>query len=86
MDYRKNFVKAMQLVGELDQLLADSDLTFQEFKELIVARSKKTIDEETFKQKLKTLGTKREKMLTQYEWISRRVQEIKDEFGGKIEM
>ncbi len=84
MDYRKNFVKAMKLVEEMDQLLANLDQLFQQSVRLSLEYAQQQITKETYLEKIKILGFDRKEILLKYSFLGKRVQEIKDEFGGEI--
>lgn len=84
MDYRKNFVKAMKAVAQMDQLLAKMDDVFKSYHRLVIAKGKGEIDQEFFGYKIQQLGEERKFIFKKYAQLAKQIEEIKDEFGGQI--
>lgn len=74
----------MYAVADMDKLLSQMDEVFTEYHRLVMARAKQEMSVEEFTEKIKLLGKKRTNVLSQYQIVARRVEEIKKEFGGTI--
>lgn len=84
MDHRKNFVTAIRAVGDMDALLAQMDKIFLEYHRIVVAKLKNEIDAEIFKTKVKDLAKKRQEILIKYDLIAKKINKIKEEYGGEV--
>lgn len=84
MDYRKNFVRAMKAAADLDHILAELDELFLQSTKLSMLLIKEQISSADYQYELKQIGHERNKVLEKYSHIGKRIQAIKDEFGGEI--
>lgn len=84
MDHRKNFVTAIRAVADMDHLLAQMDKIFLEYHQTVIKKIKGEIDSDQFKDKVKELAHKRKQVFTQYDIITKKINRIKDEYGGEV--
>ena len=84
MDHRKNFVRAMKVVDQLDKLLAQMDDVFREYHQLVLTKGKGEIDKEGFLYQVQQLGAKRQRIFKAYEELVKIMDNIKNEYGGEI--
>lgn len=84
MDHRKNFVRAMKLLVDMDRLLARLDHIFQLSIRCSLEHAQGKISKATYLEKIKSLGLDRKQILTEYANLGKRVKEIENEYGGEI--